>query len=238
MAARAAAFLALACGALALRPSPPQPQLRASPTPASFPLYSPSDAPPAFSTSGSPRFHNRPLYSSHNGGLVVAGDRPIVHVASDTLLFGGALLGVLDTASGQGLWAHDFASAATATYSPGAMEWSLSDARLGGGVNISARVLPLASGFGAVLDVNVSAAQPSAALQLIVAFGCGAVPGGGGALGWQYDPLLHPSVMAWDFSPEDCAGNTVRLGKPGVGGFYVSFLGAGQAPVDAAVGSA
>jgi hypothetical protein len=230
-AALGAAAAAAGGGTLPLRP-PPRPPLHApTPTPIALPLFTPSDAPPSFTTTASARLHNRPLYSSHNGGLVIAGDRPLFHVASDTLLFGGGLLGLLDTATNEGLWAHQVAAAATTShYLPGTMQWELSDAVLGGGVNLTAALLPLASGFGAVLDVNATAARGG--VQVVVAFGCGTVPGGGNKLGWQYDPLLNPGVMSWTFTPGDCESNAVKLGGgSGGGGFSLAFEGAGQALV-------
>jgi hypothetical protein len=102
---RAAGGSALACALAALAAG-----ARAQPSPlgpvAVAPFYEPA-ADGSFTVVGSPRFHNRPLYGVHNGGRVLAGDRPLTHVANDRDILGGLLLGFSSVSAGVGVWAHD-----------------------------------------------------------------------------------------------------------------------------------
>ena len=86
-------------------PSPPR-RARAAPSPvpgaAPFPAARGAGAAAAFVVANSPRLHNRPLYGPHNGALVLAGDRPIVHLGDDRRILGGLLLGL--ARGGAALW--------------------------------------------------------------------------------------------------------------------------------------
>lgn len=142
------------------------------PTNVSLPAFTATTS-GSFVVTNSPRFHNRPLYGAHNSNLVLAGDRPIFHLADDSTLFGGFMLGV--TVGDVGVWSHE-AEQTLSEFVPGTFVWTMSDARLPG-LSIVARVLPLATGLGAVFDVNVTATQPLAdAVTLVWAFGCGTTP--------------------------------------------------------------
>jgi len=176
----------------------------------SFPLYTAlrtADGRPSLSTANSSRLHNRPLYGPHNGGLVLAGDRPIVHVADDHTLYGGFLFGL--TTASAGVWAHD-ADDLASSYVGGGMAWTVRDSRLPG-LTITARVLHASTGLGAVLDLNVTAAEGAPDATLVWAFGCAAVPAVSNALGWAYDPLVNPQTLNWTFTPEDCEGNKATV---------------------------
>jgi hypothetical protein len=156
-------------------------------------------------------FHNRPLYGPGNGGLVLAGDRPIVHLADDTLLFGGFMLGVTYATNStmMGLWAHD-ADGVAAVYQPGSMSWNIEDSTMPG-MSIVAAAYAVSDGLGAVIDANVTLASGVSPTTLVWAFGCGAEPSASNPLGWLYDPQIHPDVLAWDFTPDQCAGNRVAI---------------------------
>jgi hypothetical protein len=165
-------------------------------------------------------YHNRPLYGPHTSLLVLAGDRPLVHVCEDRILFGGLLLGLV---SGQkGVWAHE-ADDVLSTFVPGTFEWEVRDSSLPG-LSLSARVLPAATGQGAVLDVNVTSdAGAAGPAEFVWAFGCGTTPSSGNALGWLYDPLLNNDVLTWTFTPEDCAGNRITLNTTTNTSYEVAF---------------
>ena len=167
----------------------------------------------AFHVNGSAatlRYKNRPLYGPHNSGLALAGDRPIVHVADDTHLYGGLLLGLIRGDVAQ--WAHDADSVTVSFAGAAGISWLIKDAKLPG-LELSASVMHVSDGIGLVLDVNVtddgSVAGPSA--ELVWAFGCGTTPSGGQRLGWQYDALVNSGTLKWSFSPSDCTGNRVTL---------------------------
>ena len=194
------------------------------PQPPSLPAYSVT-AEGTFTVSNSWRHHNRPLYGAHNSNLVLAGDRPAIHIADDSTLFGGFLVGAV-IGNAEGVWAHD-ADNITAEYIPGSFLWTVSDSLLPG-LTLFIRVLPVASGLGAVVDINVTASVAVAdPITLVWAFGCGTVPASPNPLGWYFDPLVNPqNALNWTFSPTDCAGNTVTL--LGNSSFGVS-LGAGGA---------
>lgn len=162
---------------------------------------------PGFAVADSPRFHNRPLYGAHTGGLVIAGDRPITHLADDHVIYGGLLLGLRRGAVA--VWAHD-ADALNSSFSGGAARWTLRDSRLPG-LALSAAVYAAADGVGFALEANVTDEIGDGGAELVWAFGCGAAQGGQ-AVGWQKDPLTNPGTIAWDFSPSDCKGNAVALG--------------------------
>jgi hypothetical protein len=165
-------------------------------------------------------FHNRPLYGAHNSMLVLAGDRPIVHLCEDKVLFGGLLMGLVSGSTG--VWAHN-ADDISAAFVPGSFQWQVSDSSLPG-LSLSARILPVSEGQGAVVDVNVTS-QPGAPApaEFVWAFGCGTTPAAGNNLGWLYDPLLHPEVLTWDFSPEDCVDNRVVIDTATNSTFNISF---------------
>ncbi len=140
---------------------------------------------------------------------MLTGDRPITHLADDGRVFGGFLMGVVLSSGGAGLWAHDF-SDLNATFSGGAVRWSARDARLPG-IELSAAVFATATGVGFVLDANVTRAAGAPDAEVVWAWGCGA-QAKGQKVGWQKDPLINADVLAWDFSPGDCAMNSVAMG--------------------------
>jgi hypothetical protein len=244
MARRAAVALAAAAAASCLGSSEaasprPRQRLRGLPTNFSWPAYSVSSSSavspwggPAFTTANSTRFHNRPLYGPHNGGLVIAGDRPIVHVANDNTLFGGLLMGLAQGGQG-GVWASDAADV-TSTFAPGTFAWTASDPSVPG-ATLTAQVYHLADGFGAVVDVNVTTTSSSSSAsspEFVFAFGCAATPQEPNRLGWLYDPLVNPSVMSWDFTPSYCAGNRISVAADN-SSFTIAFAnGAGTVTVD------
>ena len=180
-----------------------------------------------FTVKSSPRFHNRPLYGPHNGALIIAGDKPIVHLGNDTSLFGGFLLGFERGAVG--VWAHN-ASEINATYEAGAESWVVRDSSLPG-LTLHARVMPSVSGFGFVFDANVTDDGTSGLpTQVIWAFGCATHAAAGNALGWQLDPLLNTDTLSWAFSPSDCKHNNVSLGTDGAS-FTIQTLDVGDVSV-------
>ena len=190
--------------------APDCPHCAPVPVPGTFPWFAATrDAldQPAFTTAASARFKNRPLYGPHNGALVLAGDRPITHLADDGAIYGGLLLGLRQ--GGTFLWAHDF-DTLQSSFSAGAVRWAASDSRLPG-LELRAAVLPSAQGVGFVLDANVSdSSGGSSGAELVWAWGCAAASSA--AVGWAKDPLVNPATLQWDFTPGDCKGNTVSLG--------------------------
>ena len=164
---------------------------------------------PAFSTTGSARFHNRPLYGPWNGALVLTGDLPITHLADDGSIYGGLLIGIVR--GGVALWLHDFATI-EANFSSGAVSWRASDARLPG-LELRAAVYAASAGVGFVLDANVSVAGGGGggdAGELVWAFGCAAASAS--AVGWAHDPLVNSASLGFSFDPKACHGNTIALG--------------------------
>jgi hypothetical protein len=174
------------------------------PVDGSLPWFSPSPS-GSFESTNSLRYKNRPLYGPHNGALILTGDRPITHLADDTVLYGGFLFGVVR--AGAGVWAHN-ADTVNSAFHQGSMRWSLRDSHLPG-VDVSARVLSGNTGTSMVIDINVTVSD---AAELVWAFGCGTTPQvSGNRLGWAYDPLINPKTLNWTFSPEDCVGNNVNV---------------------------
>ena len=177
------------------------------PIPGNLPFFSPVsfDGAPGFTAANSLRFKNRALYGTWNGGLVLSGDLPITHLADDTRIFGGLLIGV--SSGNNAAWLHTFAEI-NSTFAGGAMRWTGRDDARFPGLVLSAAVYAASDGVGFVLDANVTTGSPA---DLIWAWGCGTLASGG-AVGWQKDPLVNPSTLQWDFSPRDCYGNNVTVG--------------------------
>ena len=198
-----------------------------------FPFFTPfrdGDS-TGFSVVNSSRRHNRPLYGPWNGGLVLTGDLPFVHLADDKNIYGGFLFGLC--AGGSCVWAHDFA-VVNVSYSAGSMRWVCSDTALLPGLELEAAVYAASEGVGFVFDLNVSSAYNAASnAELIWAWGC-AAPVPSGPTGWKYDPLVNgDTALAWDFSPASCKGNVVALGS-GNTSATTSFSGGNSASISLA----
>lgn len=171
-----------------------------------------------FTIFNSTLFNNRPLYGNHNGGLILTGDRPIIHFANDRIMFGGFLFGIVITSvSGStfGYWSFEMNNL-TSTYDAGSFRWSINDSRLPG-VQITAQVLPVVNDFGGVVDMNITTdsqyINPTTikTVNFVWAYGGGNVPSSGNPLGWAYDPFINSEVLTWNFSSADCLNNHPTL---------------------------
>lgn len=176
----------------------------------------------SFITTNSSRFHNRPLYGSHNSALILSGDRPITHLADDYIMYGGFLFGIIR--SDAAVWAFNFDNI-TSIFSPneGSVMWQLKDASLPG-LTIFANVASASTGKGMVIDINVTDTSGIGEGELVWAMGCGNDKGGGGQkIGWQKDPLINTGVLEWTFSPSDCVNNKVSILDPSNTTIEVAF---------------
>jgi hypothetical protein len=175
-----------------------------------------------FSVENSTRYHNRPLYGNHNSALILSGDRPITHLANDTVLFGGFLFGI--SRGSIALWAHN-ADTITSTFSPkiGAVVWTIKDTSLPG-IIINAMVMSTSTDVGMIFDINITdTSNIGTRAEFIWAYGCSTDrQSGGQRIGWQKDPLINTDVLQWTFSPNDCNNNKVLL-NPSNTSFEIEF---------------
>ena len=181
-------------------------------------VYSPTSN-EGFTVTNSPRLNNRPLYGSGTPLVILSGDRPLPRFADNRNVYGVFLVGVVDSASGSGFWAHN-ASNVVSSFRAGQQHWVVSDDRAPG-TALSIAAMPSAVGIGMVLDINstttTAAAMQGNSLELVWGFGCGMVASGGSAHK-SYDPMRPTSsgrggsaVPFWGFEPSDCRGNVVAV---------------------------
>ena len=152
------------------------------------------------------RYNNRPLYVDNTDAFVLAGDKPLIRFAHGNFLLGTFMAAIVRDSRGK--WLQDF-SHITSIYRSGRMTWELSDTSFPG-LAIRLDALPMDSTIGMALRMKVEGAQEGD--RLVWVYG-GIQPYKRDQLGlnWHYDALVHPKILTWGFTPNDCSNNSVRI---------------------------
>jgi hypothetical protein len=175
----------------------------------------------AFVGQNGDRYWNRPLYCNNIHAVVLAGDKPVVQLASDNALLGTMMFALVR--NGHGTWLQD-AGNLTSQYRPDRMDWIVTDPSWGG-TTITLEAVPAAKGPGMAVGLSIAKAQPGDQIVWV----SGAAKEAKRAL-WNFDMTSGDSgaqkLMTRGFSPEDCAGDHVAVSGSGW-----TLQGGGSSPV-------
>lgn len=151
------------------------------------------------------RYNNRPLYINNTNGFILTGDKPLIRLVKQDMLFGNLVVSV--KRNEQTIPVYDFEQVES-RFGAGQAKWILRDSRLGK-AQIMVNVMPASAGIGMV--VQVETANLEAGDELIWTFG-GRKKYEGRNLSGDFDTMGHPELLEW----KDTRGEEVAPDCQGV----------------------
>lgn len=152
------------------------------------------------------RYNNRPLYINNSNAFILTGDQPIARLVKGEFIYGTFMLAI--EREGKSKWVQQ-CSQIKSLYTPGKMGWEISDDAFSELI-ISLEIIPTNATNGMTIRVEAEGAKRGD--KLIWAFG-GAQSHKGQNLSWNLDALVKTELLNWDFVPEECLNNTLKVDR-------------------------